>query len=257
MKLLLSGEGPRDLGTCKNSLAECNTLNSYGFEPGPLAIMVDQILEKEIDYSIFLIPGMVSYVGETAISQEKRKGRSLIIPGKKGIKDTAYFVKNAKRLGEKAGEMSKELGCPVVAILFRDADRTCTSPKSQWDDKYQSMCRGFKLSKHPHCVPMLPNPKSEAWLLCALKQDHYENCDKLESWSGNDAAKNNLKNRLDGAVSLEKVCTSNLVQWVQERRIDVERIDMKSFNYFREQLLYVLSLVLGGVLPGARNHCPP
>jgi len=61
---------------------------------------------------------------------------------------------------------------------------------------------GFKIEKFDRGVAMIPKPKSEAWLLCALRNKAYENCQKLEDRSGNDDSPNSLKKELD-ALGIE------------------------------------------------------
>ncbi|MNY52661.1 hypothetical protein D3C86_1883510 [compost metagenome] len=86
---------------------------------------------------------------------------------------------------------------------------------------------------------MLPRPKSEAWLLCALKEVPYQNCEKLEEESGNDGAVNSLKDRL--ASRLGQDATRKLLNEIlSEGRIDAARIDMPSFNEFRDDLERVI-----------------
>ena len=43
---------------------------------------------------------------------------------------------------------------------------------------------------------MIPKPKSEAWVLCALSK-LYKECDELEDRSGNDNSPNSLKRELE------------------------------------------------------------
>jgi hypothetical protein len=93
---------------------------------------------------------------------------------------------------------SQELGGDVqlILILFRDADGTASSERGEWQDKWQSMLDGFEAGQIFTGVPMIPKPKSEAWILCALR-NKYQNCEKLEYESGNDASPNSLKQQLE------------------------------------------------------------
>ncbi len=252
MMLLLSGEGATDLGSCNNSLPTCSLPQ---FNVGPLAVMVDQLMQGTLGYSIIQnTPNNVKYVHKSSISKTNNvpKGLKLRIHGSKTTKDTGYFEENARRLGLLAKKMSQRLDMPVIAVLFRDADGTNTSSRSLWQDKFNSMCRGFKLSEHPHCVPMLPQPKSEAWLLCALQATPYQHCQNMEQLSGNDASPNSPKKQLSAAVNSHPSAVQ-LVQWVQNGRINVHQIKMMSFNWFRDQLLYVLSLIYMPPIPNP--HC--
>ena len=84
----------------------------------------------------------------------------------------------------------------VVAVLFCDADGTAPAERGQWDDKFQSMLSGFEKEGFNRGAPMITRPKSEAWILCAMKYG-YQGCDVLEERSGNDKSFNPLKKELE------------------------------------------------------------
>ncbi|MBF0444271.1 MAG: hypothetical protein HQL68_01675 [Magnetococcales bacterium] len=108
MMLLLSGEGVTDLGRCNYSSHSCS--NSQ-FEVGPLAVMVDQLMQGMLGYSILQkYPNNVEYVSKSGISRKNvaKKGLSLRLHGHKRTKDTGYFEENARLLGLLAKKRSKE-----------------------------------------------------------------------------------------------------------------------------------------------------
>ena len=129
---------------------------------------------------------------------------------------------------------------------FHDCDGTNTSPSDRHKNMYNSMQeRGFQLFGLKSGVPMIPNPKSEAWLLCALKENPYQNCDNLESTPGNDDSPNSLKKQLERCVHSRNIDCSNglqqalndLIRPIDEtKQIDFLRIDMPSFNLFLDDL---------------------
>ena len=43
------------------------------------------------------------------------------------------------------------------------------------------MLDGFAEENFSRGVPMIPKPKSEAWIICALRSNPYEGCESLES----------------------------------------------------------------------------
>ncbi|MTI11869.1 hypothetical protein [Sansalvadorimonas verongulae] len=88
---------------------------------------------------------------------------------------------------------------------------------------------------------MIPKPKSEAWLLCAVG-NRYQHCERLENESGNDNALNPLKAQLEEALG-EPASRELLVDKVNNGEIDVHRIDMPSLNKFKERLDEVLRAV--------------
>ena len=151
--------------------------------------------------------------------------------GKKSLKGTAYFINNAIALSKIAKKRSKELEDEVIAILFRDSDGTNTSITNLWEEKVKSIENGFKIEKFDRGVAMVPKPKSEAWLICGLKNRPFQNCEKLEERSGNDDSPNSLKKEFE---TLENSETIN--EMIQDGRFEIDKIDMPSFEYFQNRL---------------------
>jgi hypothetical protein len=132
---------------------------------------------------------------------------------------------------------SKELNDDVVAILFRDTDGKASAGRGEWKYKRKSMLDGFKEEGFSRGVPMIPKPKSEAWLICAWKNQPYQNCEALEDRSGNDDSPNSLKREL--RELLEEVNAVLLCEKVEEA-FDIDQIEMSSFMAFRERLEEVI-----------------
>jgi len=241
--LLLSGEGPTDIGACSMPVESCD---GESFIAGPMAIFVDQLVESKIGYSLLATGGVrfISEHGLSLIAKSLVKRKSPRLPGRKKQKETGYFEKNARALAIKAQTLAAELKDEVISILFRDADGTASTVRGLYEDKRESMLRGFKMEEYPSGVPMIPKPKSEAWLLCALKLDPYSYCDALENESGNDSSPNSLKGKLDDAIG-HHAGSSELAEMVRNRRIDVVRIGMPSMRDFRDRLFEVLGLQCG------------
>ncbi len=101
------------------------------------------------------------------------------------------------------------------------------------------MIQGFSDEGFEQGVPMIPKPKSEAWIICSVKNNPYQGCRTLEDRSGNDKSPNSLKGELaeilDGLPSREQLC-----EMVSNGTIDSNRIDMPSFLAFKEALLDLL-----------------
>jgi hypothetical protein len=97
-----------------------------------------------------------------------------------------------------------------VAVLFRDSDGTASADRGLWQDKWNSIIQGFSDEEFECGVPMIPKPKSEAWIICSVKENPYQGCGALESRSGNDNSPNSLKRELaeilDGRPSREQLC---------------------------------------------------
>jgi len=234
MRLLLSGEGPTDLGH------EKPTAGGMAFVPGPMALVVDKLLERHhTGYSMLDAhqagADCVTYVQETALAALGRPG-SPLFPGVKFGKGTAFFTRNAQALGLLAKEICVQDAQPVLAVLFRDGDGVRATPTGEWQEKVDSMRRGFALVECETGVPMVPRPKSEAWLLCALRSPSYVNCAPLEDASGNDASPNSLKKQLAALCNGTIPSADQQADWVKTGAVDPLRIGMPSFNAFKQAL---------------------
>jgi hypothetical protein len=150
-------------------------------------------------------------------------------------KETRYFFNNARLLAKIAKNLEEAESCEVIAILFRDSDGTASAGRGLWQDKRQSMLDGFKEEAFVRGVPMIPKPKSEAWLICALKDQPYQNCLVLENRSGNDNSPNSLKAEL-ASILEEQVDRDLLCQVFNEKNVRFEKIDMPSFKAFLARL---------------------
>ncbi|HHB94704.1 MAG TPA: hypothetical protein ENK88_06135 [Campylobacterales bacterium] len=224
MHLVLSGEGNSDIGKLSHSLEE--------FIPAPMYYLIDKIIEQQFKYSFYeLTPELITFIPKKRLLEESKKFKSFA--GKKKGQSTAIFYKNARALAKIAQDKSKELNDnDVIAILFRDSDGTVSSINGMWEDKVKSIEYGFKFKDFNRGVAMVPKPKSEAWLICALKDKSYENCQKLEDRSGNDDSPNSLKKELDSLG----IDSTEINEMIQNGTINIEKIDMPSFKYFVDRL---------------------
>jgi hypothetical protein len=180
-------------------------------------------------------------VRETELAQAGKNG-PLLLPGVRFGKHNTYFTRNAQVLGQMAKSDALSSGQPAAAVLFRAGDGTRSVPKSQWLEKFDAIKRGFAIVDYLCGVPMVPRPKSEAWLLCAMRPPAYEHCAQLEEASGNDNSPSDLKSQL--AAVMDPAGAQAQAQWVRDGRVDVERIDMPSFNALRSELERALAEAL-------------
>jgi len=237
MFLLLSGEGASDIGTQDNEI-------------GPMTKFVDNWVAQRIGYSLIdrNYYRIVTKQALSKVAKEELRPRSKT--GKKNPRETRFFYKNARALARLANKESSERNLPVIVVLFRDADGTASSERGEWQYKEQSMLDGFEAEKLNgfeaenifYGVPMIPKPKSEAWILCALR-NNYQNCQKLENESGNDASPNSLKQQLE--QHLGKPATRVLLNdKIDQGLLDISRIvDMPSLTAFKNRLHEVLNLI--------------
>lgn len=244
MYVLLSGEGPSDLGQCELGLDRCEVEN---FQPGPMSWVVDHLVEsfQGFDFS-HVESGCVGFVSESYLAENKAKRtKKLSLPGLDTKKETRYFYENARALAIAAKEKSAEINDTVIAVLFRDSDGTASAGRGHWESKRQSILDGFEQEDFKeYGVAMIPKPKSEAWLLCAVKDNSYQHCQKLEDESGNDTSQRPLKDQLSEALQGD-ASTEQLNDMIRNHHIDVHRIDMPSFNVFKDNLKEVVKNALG------------
>jgi hypothetical protein len=239
MYFLFSGEGATDLGVGMSSALICE---GEEYLPGPMTLIADQIVEAKHKYFL-LEAGCCGYISEQNLTQRagefKAVKKAMRLPGKKRAKETQYFFKNARVFAKIAKEKAAALDDEVVAVLFRDSDGTASAGRGLWQEKRQSMLDGFDEEGFANGVPMIPKPKSEAWLICALKANPYQGCDGLEDRSGNDNSPNSLKGELEELLGAPR-SRESLCQLVQDKAIDIEQIAMPSFAAFRTRLEEVI-----------------
>lgn len=248
MILMLSGEGKSDIG--HRAPGE----SGMGYEPGPMAWIVDRLTERRLGYSLLEMQqsgaDCVEFISERQLAEQDRPGPKLFAGLKRG-KNTGLFTRNAQILGRLANNLQVARADDVIAVLFRDADSTHACNAPQWQEKVASMETGFALAEFGNGVPMVPRPKSEAWLLCAMKNPPYQNCNALEDEPGNDNSPQALKSQLATVVDHEPTAQEQ-ADWVREGRVDPEKITMLSFQRFRK----ALDRALDNVLPGQIQESP-
>lgn len=237
MILLLSGEGPSDLGSC-----DYPHRSGWGdvFNPGPMSILLERLLEPGLGYCVCDLarehdPKALHFIHEAELSRRAKiaKSKTILLPGLRSPVDTLYFYRNAQILGQIGLELRFQTNDSVLAVLFRDSDGTHSSPRTLWRDKVNSVVNGFESVEFDTGVPMIPKPKSEAWILCALKFPPYLHCDELEEASGNDNSLNSLKGQLDTVLQAvgEGVDLADRV-----REVEPLKISMPSFRHFYDIL---------------------
>lgn len=243
MYVLFSGEGPSDLGQCELGLDRCEV--EY-FQPGPMSWVVDHLVESFQGFEFSHVEsGCVGFVSESYLAANKAEPtQKARLPGKKKPPETQYYFENARALAIAAQRKSEEIsGDNVIAVLFRDSDGTASAGRGDWANKRKSILAGFAEVNYEYGVAMLPKPKSEAWLLCAVKDNPYQHCHLLEDESGNDRSPNSLKVQLS-AVLHSNDSAQQLNDMIKNHEIDVHQIDMPSFNAFKDNLKEVVKSAL-------------
>lgn len=208
------------------------------FQPGPMIVLVSQIVEGIDGYSPLdcACCGLVARAELNAVvDKHKHNWKSAKLRGRHRTRETQYFQRVARALARLAARWSTEIQDDVVAILFRDNDDHQSTPASLWKAKIDAVHAGFAEEGFTRGVAMIPRPTSEAWLLCALSERPYEGCEALEERSGSPHAKRPLKKALEELLGA-KPTRELLCDLVVDGKIDADRINMPSFNVFRENL---------------------
>ena len=241
MIIVVSGEGPTDIGICRNGKSPCE---GDDFVAGAMGQMIEKLVTPIWQYSP-LETGAMICLSEGSLSRLCRRSTIVTLPGKNKNQETGYFFKNSYALAKFAQDKEAEMECDAMAVLFRDADGTCSTQNGLWEEKRTSMIRGFSAADFARGVPMLPKPKSEAWLLCALQEPGYQNCVRLESISGNDHSPNSAKKQLEIAMSERGKTYTDASDMVVDGTISPQQIDMPSFNIFRSELEAIARSMVG------------
>lgn len=236
MFFLFSGEGPTDLGTCTNP--ECiNKDENYLL--GPLAFVVDQLVEEKHHYSI-IDANVVAFVPRAMLkaickSGKLKPGRKISLPDNEESKETELFFRNARALAYIAKEYADESKDEVVGILFADTDKN--NDRGNFDSKYKSMLDGFAQETFSRGVPMIPKPVSEAWFLCAIdkKQNPNMNCSSLEEETYGSGNQHQLKNQLENKLAA-KPDREILCEKVKSQEINFALVDLESYKKFKNRL---------------------
>jgi hypothetical protein len=208
-----------------------------------MALLIDRLVEPIWRYSPLDVAAFI-FVSEGLVSARSKQLREMALPGLKRARETGYFYKNARALARMAQARTTPELC-VGAVLFRDSDGTCSAGNSLWQDKWNSIVNGFAREAFEFGVPMVPKPKSEAWLLCAVQQNRYTNCARFEDISGNDASPNSAKSQLDAALAALGRQYAEMCDMIRDGTVQAARIEMPSYDRFRERLEQVACKMVG------------
>ena len=134
-----------------------------------------------------------------------------------------------------------------IAAYFHDTDGT----RQELQDDPQrrkhlvdAVHEGFRAAEFSECgVPVVPKPTSEAWFLCAIKKDHYQHCEALETeLSGNiRSPERSPKIRLAEALGDSEYGREELCEIA--RSIEIDKLDMPSFNELRTDMKRAITFI--------------
>jgi hypothetical protein len=207
-----------------------------------MAWIVDRLLERpgKLNYSLLELHAnggdCICFLTETELAA-LRKHEPQRLRRRTEKSGSQYFRMGAFLLGRHAKGIASERNSPVIAVLFRDADGTRSTLRTEWEGKFASMQDGFEAAEFASGVPMVPRPKSEAWMLSALlrREDAGRDCRCLEEEPGNDASPKSLKIQLAKHLSCEPTAEKQ-AELVSGGQIDPALIDLPSFTAFSAEL---------------------
>lgn len=246
-RIIVTGEGPTDMGCCENQSEVC-TDNDY--QIGPVAILMSRLLERYLpnwnaDQLEFDNPESFTTFIYRAWFDHLTKGKKpgTIRPSKRVKKMFIVHAQRAKAMGDYAKHNGFQM-----AVYFHDTDGTRSDDPHRWEYLVDAINAGFLAAEFSECgVAVVPQPTSEAWFLCACKAEPYQHCNKLEEeLSGNDRSpKNAPKKVLAEALGVQELDRDKLCEIA--RQIEIDKIDMKSFNAVQESLCQAITTICGQV----------
>lgn len=243
-KIAVTGEGITDMGRCLQG----NDCTGENLDIGPISLLLLKLIARHLpEWNADLLEAQSPENCLTLLYHahlgEISKDRSLIRPNKGGIKQG--FVEHAQRAEALAHyALSKR---HEMAAYFHDTDGTHTDPAPQRRKKLKEAIEyGFRVAGlGERGLTLLPQPKSEAWFICAVKPNSYQHCDLLEErLSGNDCSPEHAPKKVLGDYLQNPSYNSQDLNELVEQ-IDVDRIDMPSFNELREQVKTAITTFCG------------
>lgn len=236
--LLAFGEGPTDMGRSRNAQAY-----SHGddLEVGPMLRLAHRLLARHLpDWNADLFDlqqehAVPSVLVAPAEMKSLVKSAAIKLPSKKTKQGYLIHSKRAAVLGELA-QQSGSLTEAQLAIYFHDTDGTNRDPHDP-HDLVQAVNEGFRAAGFAsQGVAMVPQPTSEAWLICSCKPDAYQHCAQLETQlSGNDRSPARAPKLVLGHhLRNPDYHRGDLLPVVNA--IELDRLDMPTFNQFRDDL---------------------
>jgi hypothetical protein len=240
MILVVSGEGPSDIGTSDSGKGECS---GDDFRMGPMAALIQRIVDDTAGFEF--ARGSMEFVSEARRLEVAKKElpRSYIV-GKKHAFEEGFYFKEARALASIARQKGRTGNCIAAAVLFRDAD---SNERAGYEIVCRSIEHGFTAEGMEDLgAPMVPKPTSEAWLICGLKEQPYQNCGALEeTLSGSGAGDRPAKAMLEAFLIARGKCAEDLCDLISEGAISPFQIQMPSYDRFRNRLVNVTNRMLG------------
>ena len=249
--LLVFGEGPTDMGRSRNAQPYAH---GDDLEVGPMLRLAYRLLLRHLpDWNTDLfdiqqehsIPSILVAAAEMT-AQVKRGAKKF--PSKKTKSGYLIHSKRAAVLGQLAQQTDSQTTAQL-AIYFHDTDGTNSEPHNP-QELVQAVNEGFRASGFAkQGIAMIPKPTSEAWLICSCKPDAYQHCSLLETQlSGNDRSPERAPKQVLGQ-HLGNTDYHRGDLWQVVNAINLDRMDMPTFNQLRADLCQGIEQICGSHTP--------
>jgi uncharacterized membrane protein YjfL (UPF0719 family) len=234
-KIAVTGEGPTDMGCCRNQQPVCT---GDDFEVGAVAHLLFKLVYHHLpEWNADLLDAAnpaahMSFVLGSWLGQQS-SARRKIRPSTRVKKGFVEHAQRAEALAQYALSHQHEL-----AAYFHDTDRL------ERQDLVAAIEEGFRAAEFAERgIALVPKPTSEAWFICATKPHPYQHCGQLEDeLSGNDRSPQRApKTVLGQHLQNPDYTRHDLNELVG--LLDVTRIDMPSFNELRTQVTTAITAV--------------
>lgn len=248
--LLAFGEGPTDMGRSRNAQAYAH---GDDLEVGPMLRLVHRLLIRHLpdwntaqfnEQQEHAIPSVLVAPAEMNSLVKNSANKLLSKKTKQGYLTKSKQAEVLGRLAQQAGALTEA----QLAIYFHDTDGTHSDIKDPLD-LVQAVKEGFRAAGFAgQGIAMVPKPTSEAWLICSCKPDAYQHCTQLETQlSGNDRSPDRAPKKVLGRLlGNEDYHRGDLLSVVNA--IELDRLDMPTFNRFRDDLKQGIRQLCGDVV---------
>ena len=247
--LLTFGEGPTDMGRSRNAQAYAH---GDDLEVGPMLRLAHRLLGRHLpDWNADLFDlqqehAIPSVLVAPAEMKSLVKSSAIKLPSKKTKQGYLIHSKRGTVLGELA-QQTGSLTEAQLAIYFHDTDGTNRDPHDP-HDLVQAVNEGFRAAGFAgQGVAMVPQPTSEAWLICSCKPDAYQHCAQLETQlSGNDRSPARAPKLVLGHhLRNTDYHRGDLLPVVNA--IALDRLDMPTFNQCRNDVKQGIHKLCGAI----------
>ncbi len=248
--LLVFGEGPTDLGASRNAQAYAHGAD---LEVGPMLRLAHRLLVRHLpDWNADLFDlqqehAIPSVLVAAAEMKTLAKASPFRFPSKRTKSGNLLHGKRAEVLG-KLAQQTETPTQAQLALYFHDTDGT-QGERHDPQDLVQAMQEGFRAAGFVgKGVAMVPQPTSEAWLICSCKDEPYRHCAQLETQlSGNDRSPDRAPKKVLGQLLQNPdYHRGDLMPVVND--IELDRLDMPTFNRFRDELKQGIRHLCGDVV---------